>query len=285
MATYILAFDHRNSLLTSFFRVAGDPDEATVRAARELKSVIAHGLLRTASRGDVPIDETGALVDATYGADAIDALRTAGVRVAVPVESSGRRELEFERDDWAAWLGGTRPHWAKVLVRYNVAGDEEMNGRQRAKLRELQTATEELDIGFLFELLVPPEPGQRGADFDTATRPGLVIRAFEELGAARIRPDMWKIEGLERREDCEAVAARAGAPVVVLGRGADAAAVERWLRAGAGVPNYDGFAIGRSIWWAPCMAYHEQRASREETVEAIADRYAGYVNIWRNAAV
>jgi myo-inositol catabolism protein IolC len=110
-----------------------------------------------------------------------------------------------------------------------------------------------------------------------------VIGAFEELGSAGIRPDMWKIEGLERRGDCEAVAARAGAPVVVLGRGADAAAVERWLRAAAGVPNYDGFAIGRSIWWEPCAAYREQRSTRDEAVHAIADRYTRYVDVWRNA--
>src|SRR5262245_22905407 len=269
--------------MTSFFQVRGEPDPSVVRDAEELKSVIAHGLLRTVARGDVPVDEAGALVDLTYGADAIDALRTAGVRVAVPVEASGRRELEFEHGDWEQRLEQARPHWAKVLVRYNVDGDRAMNERQRAKVLELQRATDELGTGFLFELLVPPEPDQRGEDFDTATRPALVIKAFDELRAAGIRPDMWKIEGLERREDCEAVAARAGAPVVVLGRGADAAAVERWLRAGAGGPNYEGVAIGRSIWWDPCAAYRERGATRTQTVDAIADRYAGYVDVWRNA--
>ena len=281
MPTYILAFDHRNSLMTAFFDVQGEPEGQTVRAAEEIKSVIADGLLLAISRGDVSADEAGALVDATYGAAAFETLRSAGIRIAVPVEASGQREFRFEHADWRERLDATKPHWAKVLVRYNVEGDGAMNERQRDRLLELQAVARGLGIGFLFELLVPPEPEQRGETFDTDVRPGLVVRAFDELRAAGVEPDMWKIEGLERREDCEAVAARAGAPVVVLGRGADAAAVARWLRAGAGVPNYDGFAIGRSIWWEPCDRYRNGALDREAAVAAVADRYAGYIEVWR----
>jgi myo-inositol catabolism protein IolC len=283
MATYILAFDHRNSLMTSFFDVHGEPDTATVRQAEELKSVVADGLLLAIERGAVETAEAGALVDATYGAAAIESLRAAGVRVAVPVEASGKKEFTFEHADWRERLDAAKPHWAKVLVRYNVEGDAAVNERQRHRLLDLQTVARALGVAFLFELLVPPEPDQRVQDFDTAVRPRLVVRAFEDLGAAGIEPDMWKIEGLERREDCQEVAARAGAPVVVLGRGADAAAVQRWLRAGAGVPNYDGFAIGRSIWWEPCDAYRTGTLDRASAVASIADRYASYVDVWRNA--
>jgi myo-inositol catabolism protein IolC len=283
MATFILAFDHRNSLMTTFFDVHGEPDAATLREAEEIKSVIAEGLLGAIASGSVQRDEAGALVDATYGSAAIERLRAAGVRVAVPVEASGKKEFQFEHPDWRERLDALHPSWAKVLVRYNVDGDRAMNELQCERLLDLQTVARGLGIGFLFELLVPPEPDQRSESYDTDVRPGLVIRAFDELGGSGIRPDMWKIEGLERREDWGAVAARAGAPVVVLGRGADAAAVQRWLRAGAGVPNYDGFAIGRSIWWEPCADYREQRSTRDEAVAAIADRYAGYVDVWRNA--
>jgi 5-dehydro-2-deoxygluconokinase len=283
MATFILAFDHRNSLMTTFFDVHGEPDAQTIGQAEEIKTAIADGLFEAIARGPVRPDEAGALVDTTYGSAAIERLRAAGVRVAVPVEASGRKEFQFEHADWRERLDALHPHWAKVLVRYNVEGDRAMNERQCERLLDLQTVARGLGIGFLFELLVPPEPEQRSETYDTDARPGLVIRAFDELGSSGIRPDMWKIEGLERREDCEAVAARAGAPVVVLGRGADAAAVQRWLRAGAGVPNYEGFAIGRSIWWDPCAAYCEQRSTRDEAVTAIADRYAGYVDVWRNA--
>jgi myo-inositol catabolism protein IolC len=280
MATYLLAFDHRDSLMTAFFQSA-EPGKAEVSSARSLKTLIADGLLAAVDRYRIDRKEAGGLVDATYGGIAIDRLRTRGVRFAVPVEASGQRELEFEHPDWRQRLDAIRPTWAKVLVRYNPTGDAAMNERQRERLLELQTGTRELRVGFLFELLVPPEPDQRSADYDTDTRPALVVKAIEELRGAGIQPDLWKIEGLERRTDCEAVASVAGAPCVVLGRGADAAAVERWLRAGAGV--FDGFAIGRSIWWEPCRAFVDETMDRDAAVAAIAERYGHFVDVYRSS--
>jgi myo-inositol catabolism protein IolC len=131
---------------------------------------------------------------------------------------------------------------------------------------------------------VPPEPSQRTSNYDAEVRPDLVVRGLEELRKAGIAPDLWKIEGLDRREDCARVADVAGAPCVVLGRGADAAAVERWLRAAASVPGFDGFAIGRSIWWDPVRAYMDGGIDRAAAVSAIADRYGHFVRIYRDAA-
>jgi myo-inositol catabolism protein IolC len=283
MSTFILAFDHRNSLLTAFFGVAGEPTDAEVASACEVKRVIADGLLAAVDRGLVGREQAGALVDATFGADAIDRLQDAGLRVAVPVEASGRREFAFEHADWRERLDAIHPAWAKVLVRYNPDGDAAMNERQRHRLLDLQTVARAIGVGFLFELLVPPEASQRTPTYDIDVRPGLVVSALEELRSAGIAPDLWKIEGLDRREDCARVADVAGAPCVVLGRGADAAAVERWLRAGAGVPGFDGFAIGRSIWWDPVRAYMDGGTDRGAAVTAIADRYGYFVTVYREA--
>jgi myo-inositol catabolism protein IolC len=278
MTTFLLAFDHRRSLLTSFFDVDDDPDERQVASAREIKTVIADGLLRAIDRSRVDRGEAGGLVDATFGGIAIDRLRTAGVRFAVPVEASGERELRFEHPDWRERLDAIHPTWAKVLVRYNPSADAAMNGRQRDRLLDLQTVARAFRVGFLLELLVPPEPAQRTEDYDIATRPGLVVDAIDELRGAGVQPDLWKIEGLERREDCATVAEHAGAPCVVLGRGADADAVERWLRAGAGI--FDGFAIGRSIWWDAARTYVAGSVDRDATVTAIAERYGHFVDVF-----
>ncbi len=283
MATFILAFDHRSSFVRSFLEVTWEPSADNVRVAADVKTLIADGLLAAVEQGRVAREEAGALVDATFGVAAIERLQGAGIRVAVPLEASGRREFTFESGDWRERLDAIKPTWAKVLVRYNPSVDAEMNERQRARLLDAQTVARAIGVGFLFELLVPPGPGQRTEDFDAASRPGLVVAALEELRAAGIEPDMWKVEGLEDRADCEAVGGRAGVPVVVLGRGADAAAVERWLRAGAGVPNYDGFAIGRSIWWEPARAWLDGASDREATVAAIAERYAHFADVWRDA--
>ena len=71
---------------------------------------------------------------------------------------------------------------------------------------------------------------------------------------------------------------------VVLGRGADAGQVERWLRAGALVPGYVGFAIGRSIFNAPLKAWLRGTLDRAGAVEAIAGNYQRFVEVYTDAA-
>ena len=69
---------------------------------------------------------------------------------------------------------------------------------------------------------------------------------------------------------------------MVLGRGADRAAVERWLRAAAGVTGFVGFAIGRSIWWGALRDLPWE--DRDAVTGAIADSYASYAELWHDAA-
>jgi myo-inositol catabolism protein IolC len=124
------------------------------------------------------------------------------------------------------------------------------------------------------------------ARFDTELRPALMRVAIAELQAAGVEPDVWKIEGLDRREDCEATVAqcrtagRDQVPCVVLGRGADDAAVDRWLRAAAGVPGYAGFAIGRSIWWEPLKAFVDGTSDRMTAARAIAANYRRFIDVY-----
>jgi 5-dehydro-2-deoxygluconokinase len=281
---FVLAFDHRTSLMRSFFGVEGTPTAEDEVRARTAKSLIWEGLCRAIDDGEVGTPEAAALVDATYGVNVIPAARDAGVRIAVPVEASGRVEFAFEFDDWRDRLETLRPDWAKALVRYNPDAEAEMNARQRRKLRELSQVCGDAGLALMVELLVPPEPAQAGPSFDADLRPGLMVRAIEELRGDAVAADVWKIEGLDRREDCERVAWAAGTPCVVLGRGADRDAVDRWLRAGARVPGFIGFAIGRSIWWGALQGFFAGSRTRDEAAVAIAEEYARYADVYRNAA-
>jgi myo-inositol catabolism protein IolC len=74
---------------------------------------------------------------------------------------------------------------------------------------------------------------------------------------------------------------RDGVACVVLGRGADDAAVEHWLRQGAGVPGYIGFAIGRTIWWDALKAYLNNETSREEAAATISATYRRMIDVYR----
>jgi len=283
MPLFVLAFDHRTSLMTKLFEVEGEPGEADAARARTAKRVIWEGLVGALDDGRVSRGEAAALVDTTYGVEVIAAARAAGVRVAVPVEASGRAELAFEELEWRDRLDALAPAWAKVLIRYNPEGDAAMNARQRVALGALADHCRATERDLMLELLVPPEPQHDPATYDANERPGLMVRAIEELRGDGIEAQVWKIEGLDRREDCGRVAAAAGAPCIVLGRGADRDAVDRWLRAGAGVAGFDGFAIGRSIWWPALRELFAGEIDDATAAAAIGDEYARYVGVYLDA--
>src|SRR5205823_12965540 len=118
---------------------------------------------------------------------------------------------------------------------------------------------------YMFELLVPAEKAQLerlGGDkkaYDLQLRPQLMVRAIQELQDAGVEADVWKIEGLDRREDCEkvvAVSRRGGrnkVGCIVLGRGEDDKKVREWLTTAAAVPGFIGFAVGRTTFWDPLV--------------------------------
>src|SRR5258708_37590841 len=103
------------------------------------------------------------------------------------------------------------------------------------------------DRNFLFERLVPAEPAQLAsvggdtARYDAELRPALMRQAIAEIQDSGIEVDIWKIEGVDERSDCEMLAAqtrvggRDGVGCVVLRRGADDAKVDEWLTAGCPV--------------------------------------------------
>ena len=81
-------------------------------------------------------------------------------------------------------------------------------------------------------------------------------RAIEAIQDSGIEVDIWKIEGVDERDDAAMLAEQArsgegreGVTCVLLGRGASTEKVEQWLEAAAPVDGFIGFAIGRSIWW------------------------------------
>jgi myo-inositol catabolism protein IolC len=170
-----------------------------------------------------------------------------------------------------------------------------MNRRQVARLVRLSSWVSERGRRLMFELLVPPEQSQLeavGGDFDRfdrEVRPGLVLDAIRDLRSHGVDSDVWKIEGLDSRDDCRRVGdlvlsgGRRQAGCVVLGRGADAAMVDHWLKQAAGVPGFIGFAIGRTIWEKPLLDWLHGRSGRADAVAGIAANYRRNVEVYRSA--
>jgi myo-inositol catabolism protein IolC len=286
---YILAFDHRGSFQKKMFGIEGEPSAEQTETISDAKRVIFEGFL-TALGDGAPRDAAGLLVDEQFGGDVAKEAHKEGLLLAMPVEKSGQDEFDFDYgDDFGAHIEEFDPAFSKVLVRYNPAGDQDMNRRQAERLERLSNWLHDNDRKFLFELLVPATEEQLqqvegdSDRFDKELRPKLMLNAISELHARGIEPDIWKIEGLDRREDCEAVAelvrsdGRSEVVCVVLGRGADDAAVDHWLQQGAGVPGYVGFAIGRTIWWDALKGYLAGDISREDVAGQISSNYRRFI--------
>jgi 5-dehydro-2-deoxygluconokinase len=111
-----------------------------------------------------------------------------------------------------------------------------------------------------------------------------MAETIEELQNAGVEPDVWKVEGLDRREDCEAIvrsARRNGRDhvgCIILGRGEDDRKVREWLKTASGVPGFIGFAVGRTTFWNPLVDWRAKRIKREDAVNRIARRYREFVD-------
>jgi myo-inositol catabolism protein IolC len=293
---FVLAFDHRGSFQKAFFGVTGDPTPEDTERIVDAKRLIFEGFQRALAQG-APAPGAGVLVDEQFGAGVAHDARSQGVTLAMPVERSGQNEFDFEYgEEFASHVEAFDPTFSKVLVRFNPEGDGAMNARQAARLQRLGEWLHAHDRKFLFELLVPAEPLQLetvGGDpgrYDRELRPDLMRVAIAELQESGVEPDVWKIEGIDRPEDCAAIAeqtrtaGREDVKCVVLGRGADAAAVDRWLRAASGVPGYAGFAIGRTIWWEPLRSFVDGTAERSAASQAIADNYRRFIAVYQSGA-
>jgi myo-inositol catabolism protein IolC len=293
---YMLAFDHRGSFQSKLFGIEGTPTPEEHDRIADAKQVIYEGFELAVERG-AP-EGAGLLVDEEYGARVARATRAAGFPLAMPVEKSGQEEFDFEfGNDFGRHIEDFDPTFAKVLVRYNPDGDSELNRRQSERLARLSDWLHDRGRKFLYELLVPATPEQLelvGGDqarYDLEIRPELVRRVIEESQADGVEADIWKIEGLDLREDCQRVAqaaragGRDGVACIVLGRGADEAAVIRWLQAGAGVPGYIGFAVGRTIWWDALVGFVGGALPRADAVEEIAGAYLRLIDAYAAAAI
>jgi len=144
----------------------------------------------------------------------------------------------------------------------------------------------------MFELLVPAEQNQLtrlNGDkkaYDLKLRPRLMAQAIEELQEAGVEPDVWKIEGLDRREDCErmvATARREGRDEVgciILGRGENDAKVREWLSTASRVPGFIGFAVGRTTFWEPLVDWRAGKITRNDAVLEIGSRYGEFAAVF-----
>ncbi len=287
---YILPFDHRASFQTGMFGWAGSLDAQQAERITGAKRVIYDGFTAAVAAG-VPREAAGILVDEQFGAGILRDAKASGCITCVSVERSGQDEFDFQfGEDFPEHVAAFAPTFCKVLVRYNPEADAHMNQRQAARLVLLSEYLECAGPKYMFELLVPATPRQLAdvkADpraYDQELRPALMEGAIRELQEAGVEPDVWKVEGLDRRADYERIASvtqrdgRRDVGCIVLGRGENEANVHTWLATAAMVPGFIGFAVGRTTFWDALIALRDQKMSRAAAVQEIKRRYRTWVD-------
>jgi myo-inositol catabolism protein IolC len=294
---YILPFDHRGSFQTKMFGWKGTLTAEQTAEIAATKQVIYDGFKAAIAAG-VPKDKAGILVDEQFGAAILRDAAKHSYATACPAEKSGQDEFDFEYgEDFAKHIEAFQPTFCKVLVRYNPEGDKALNQQQAARLKRLSDYLHSKNRShFMFELLVPAEKAQldrvKGDKkaYDLELRPGLMVQAIQQLQDAGVEADVWKIEGLDRREDCVKVVAaahrngREKVGCIILGRGEDDTKVRQWLATAAAVPGFIGFAVGRTTFWEPCVDWRAKKIPREAAVTEIARRYREWVDIFEKAS-
>ena len=293
---YLLPFDHRQSYVTGMFQFTPPltADEHDIVA--DSKQVIYEGFQQALGKG-VPTPRAGILVDEEFSAGILRHAIEHGYVTALSTEKSGSDEFEFEYGTaFAEHIEAFGPTFAKVLVRYNPEDDVALNRRQSARLKQLSDYCRAMDQLFMFELLVPATKAQMDRvqgdkqTYDRRIRPELMLQTIRALQEAGVEPDIWKIEGLDDRKDCERVVemarrdGRSEVGCIVLGRGADETRVVGWLETAASVPGFIGFAVGRTTFWNAVADYEAHRMTRQEASACVARRYSEWTAIFEAGA-
>ena len=295
---FVQPFDHRGSFTKSFFGFSGAPTIAPEKDGHgpvaAAKSLIYRGLLR-AIEGGVPREQVGILVDAQFGGQILADAAVREIPRAICIEKSGRSTFDFEYGPrWVAHLRFHDPEIVKVLVRLHPDDAPAATAEQLTRLKlvsdYLHGAERRL---FMFELLVPATTDrdrEAGDRYDRDLRPGHMVRAIRMIQDFGIEPDIWKIEGVDDRDDAVRVAeaARSGGGrervgLIVLGRGSDAAQVHEWLRVAAPVPGFIGFAVGRTNFREPLRDFLAGTLDESDAAARIAANYRACVDTWSSA--
>jgi myo-inositol catabolism protein IolC len=293
---YVLPFDHRATFYTKMFGWKGTPTPEQATQVAAAKQVI-YDAFEAAVAAGVPKEKAGILVDEQFGSAILRDAAKKGYFTSSPAEKSGLDEFDFEYgEDFAKHIEAFQPTFCKVLVRYNPEGNHALNQRQAARLKLLSDYLHGRSSSlYMFELLVPAEKeqldrlkGDKKA-YDLEARPRLMVQAIHQLQDAGVEPDLWKIEGLDRSEDCERIVAgarrggRDKVGCIVLGRGEDDKKVREWLATAAPVPGFIGFAVGRTVFWDPLVDWRDKKITREAAVDKISCRYREFVSIFEEA--
>jgi 5-dehydro-2-deoxygluconokinase len=269
-----LAFDHRIQLEQLAAECHADPARLPA-----LKGLIGDAVLRVAANHP---GRTGLLTDDIYGRDVLEHLTGQGLWIGRPVELPGSRPLRFmAKDDLSlAMRGWPAEHVAKCLVFHHPDDAADLRHQQIQALQQLQAAAIGTGHEFLIEV-IPPKDMPAASD--------TVSRGVEQIYAAGIYPDWWKLPALDDHgwQEVDRLIARHDPDcrgVVLLGLEAPEDILAQSFATASRHAICKGFAIGRSIFMQPARVWLTGPGGDAESaalVAAVTESYRRLIKIWR----
>ncbi len=264
----VFAFDHRMQL--------EELDGATPEKIGQFKSLCLDACAQVANgqRG------YGVLCDSRLGRDALYKAAGTGLWIGRPVEWPGSRPLTLEPEigpDFGGLNEWPLEHVVKVLCFYHPDDPAEMRAEQEATVTRLFHAARRNRLEFLLEV-IPSKAGP--VDDDTTAQ---VIRRFYGLG---VYPDWWKVEPMTSDAAWQKTvqAIEENDPntrgIVVLGLGAEEAALKESFEVAARYPLVKGFAVGRTIFADAAKAWMTGAMSDADAVAQMTDNFARLCGHW-----
>ena len=268
-----LAFDHRSQL--EDIADAHQVDRGRISAFKELVG-------QALEQADDGTPGLGALIDGTYGDTVLARLTGTGRWVARPVEQPGSLPLRFEA---GPNVGLALREWpaeqvVKCLVFYHPDHDDALRREQTASLAALSQACRATSHDLLVEIIVPAEP---------APGPLAAARVLEEVYAAGVKPDWWKLQPAADAEGWRAICdvIKREDPfcrgIVLLGQDVPLEDLGAAFRLGRQFDLCKGFAVGRSIFRHAAEAWFAGTMDDAGVIDEVAGNYRRVVELWRSS--
>jgi len=267
---YILPFDHRSSLAKILLGFPY-PVKTKGQALRiaSLKRMIFEAICKAQKTLEHP-EWLGMLVEEEFGGALLKEAQKRNMTRAVTIEKSGRPLFEFEYGKaFAQHLEKYTPTYAKVLIRYDYA-DTTSNAIQNPRLKKISNFCKKNKIAFMLEPLLVG----KGSRFNQMKK---MIVTLEALG---IKPQLWKLEGLDKASEWKAIRKLTKGDLIILGRGASKQEVERWVKEAAQSGVVRGFAVGRTIFFPPLKAYVQGKITRTQAIDRIKKNFLHFVHLF-----
>jgi myo-inositol catabolism protein IolC len=232
---------------------------------------------------DLSPSEAGVIADEHSGAEILHDAATRGLMTVCTVG----RASDVGFDGIAAHANTCEAAYWKTVVSYNPDGDGAFNGQQASRLMRISDRLRRRPRPRLMcDLVVPPTQLQLTSGirvYGSSLLPALTRRAVAQLVDAGVDPDVWVIEGFERREAYREVVATAErrhrpAACFIRAAGHSDSTTRDLMSVGLVVPGIVGVVLPRATFWESIVAWMSGRTTRSVAVATIRTQVRDWVN-------